>query len=69
MVWITKNLIVDEEACNGCGRCVELCTTDNLVMNEKGLPEVAHDECWYCSVCEEECPTDAIDLQLPYLVR
>lgn len=69
MVWISKNLVVEEEACTACGRCVELCPTDNLVMAPQGLPAVEHDECWYCSVCEEECPTGAIDLQLPYLVR
>ena len=69
MVWISKNLIVHEEDCTSCGRCVDLCPMDNLVMSPQGYPSVEHDECWYCSVCEEECPTGAIDLQLPYLVR
>ena len=69
MSYTSFNLKVDETLCTGCGRCVELCPTDNLIMNIRGLPVVQYDECWYCSVCEVECPTDAIDLQLPFLIR
>jgi ferredoxin len=26
-------------------------------------------ECWYCLPCEVECPTKALTLEIPYLVR
>ncbi len=28
-----------------------------------------YDECWYCLPCEVECPTNALVLEIPFLVR
>ncbi|MCF8041288.1 MAG: FAD-dependent oxidoreductase [Desulfarculaceae bacterium] len=28
-----------------------------------------YDECWYCLPCEVECPTNALILEIPFLVR
>jgi len=28
-----------------------------------------YDECWYCMPCEADCPTDAVTVNIPYLLR
>jgi NAD-dependent dihydropyrimidine dehydrogenase PreA subunit len=27
------------------------------------------DECWYCMPCEKDCPTDAVKVNIPYLIK
>jgi NAD-dependent dihydropyrimidine dehydrogenase PreA subunit len=27
------------------------------------------DECWYCGPCAARCPTDAVTVNMPYLLR
>jgi len=27
------------------------------------------DECWYCMPCEKDCPTGAVNVDIPYLLR
>ena len=27
-----------------------------------------YDECWYCMPCEKDCPTDAVTVNIPYLL-
>jgi NADPH-dependent glutamate synthase beta subunit-like oxidoreductase len=34
-----------------------------------GRPGEANQTCWYCLPCEIECPVDALEVRLPYLVR
>ncbi|WP_162977693.1 4Fe-4S binding protein, partial [Pseudomonas aeruginosa] len=29
----------------------------------------AYDECWYCMPCEKDCPTGAVKVEIPYLLR
>ena len=62
-------LIVDEELCTGCGECVERCPMDIIRLNDTGFPYQKYDECWYCMVCEEDCPENALIIDLPFLVR
>jgi NAD-dependent dihydropyrimidine dehydrogenase PreA subunit len=28
-----------------------------------------YDECWYCMPCEADCPTAAVTVNIPYLLR
>lgn len=45
------------EACNGCGRCVEICPTDVFGPG----PVIARPEnCQTCFMCELYCPQDAL---------
>ena len=30
---------------------------------------MAYDECWYCMPCEADCPTGAVTVNIPYLLR
>jgi NAD-dependent dihydropyrimidine dehydrogenase PreA subunit len=27
------------------------------------------DECWYCGPCAARCPTGAVSVNMPYLIR
>lgn len=66
-------VIVNEEACiadKGCFVCVDVCPLDLLVIDAaKGAAVMKYDECWYCLPCEKDCPTDAIKVEIPYLLR
>jgi len=59
---------VDEKKCDGCGRCVEMCPMDILRLDKRKKPYVKYNECWYCGVCEIECPRKALTMELPYLI-
>jgi NADPH-dependent glutamate synthase beta subunit-like oxidoreductase len=34
-----------------------------------GRPGEFNQTCWYCLPCEIECPVDALEVRIPYLVR
>jgi len=64
------NLLIDEKTCIRCGACVEHCPGDVLYLDEENLPfEKYPDDCWYCGVCQAECPVECIELLFPYLIR
>jgi NAD-dependent dihydropyrimidine dehydrogenase PreA subunit len=64
---------VDADKCiagKGCNVCVTVCPLDVLAINEEtGLAYMKFDECWYCLPCEKECPTQAITVDIPFLLR
>jgi NAD-dependent dihydropyrimidine dehydrogenase PreA subunit len=54
-----RPIIFNEEVCNGCNTCVDLCPMDILAPNpEKGKPPIVvyPDECWYSGCCWIHCP-------------
>lgn len=54
----------------GCTVCVDVCPLDVLRIDEiKGTAYMRYDECWYCLPCEVDCPTNAITVDIPYLLR
>jgi len=59
--------IINEELCNGCGKCVDICPSDVFFGTKKGeIPIVAYpDECWHENACVAECPVSAITLRIP----
>ncbi len=64
---------VDNERCiahKGCRVCIDVCPLDVLAIDPAtGKAYMKHDECWYCMPCEKDCPTDAIRVDIPYLLR
>jgi NAD-dependent dihydropyrimidine dehydrogenase PreA subunit len=64
---------VDEEKCiahKGCRVCVDVCPLDVLAIDlERGAAYMRYDECWYCMPCETDCPTGAVTVSIPYLLR
>jgi NAD-dependent dihydropyrimidine dehydrogenase PreA subunit len=66
------SIIVDHDKCiadKGCRICIDVCPTDILALDENGKIRTTYDECWYCLPCEHDCPTRAIRIEIPYLLR
>ncbi|HTH45815.1 MAG TPA: ferredoxin family protein [Oxalicibacterium sp.] len=73
---LTQNSVpvrVNEELCiahKGCTVCVDVCPLDVLAIDMiKGKAYMKFDECWYCMPCEKDCPTGAVMVDIPYLLR
>src|SRR5258705_10396293 len=66
-------VVVDDAKCiadKGCTVCVDVCPLDVLRISEMtGKAYMAYDECWYCMPCEADCPTGAVKVNIPYLLR
>jgi NAD-dependent dihydropyrimidine dehydrogenase PreA subunit len=52
--------IIDETRCDGCGLCVELCSTEALALRDGKAVVVNPEACLYEGVCEDICPRGAI---------
>ncbi|HWG04264.1 MAG TPA: ferredoxin family protein [Beijerinckiaceae bacterium] len=53
---------IDNSACTGCGRCIEICPVD-VLRPHAALPIaiIAYaDDCCGCRLCAQECPTQCI---------
>lgn len=59
-----ERVVVDQEACIGCGQCLKSCPTDVFRLDKHGagfLAAVAYpDDCCDCFLCVGDCPVDAI---------
>lgn len=66
-------VVVDTEKCighKGCTVCLDACPLDVLAIDvSTGKAYMKFDECWYCLPCERDCPTGAIRVDIPYLLR
>jgi NAD-dependent dihydropyrimidine dehydrogenase PreA subunit len=64
-------VVVNEEKCiSGCHVCVESCPVDCLAIDiAKRKAYMKFDECWYCLACEVDCPSNAITVKIPFLLR
>ena len=54
----------DEDACVGCGECVDICPVDAVSMGDNDLARIDTDWCIGCGVCATKCPADAITMML-----
>jgi NAD-dependent dihydropyrimidine dehydrogenase PreA subunit len=68
-----KPLTFNQEICDGCNKCVEVCQVDIFVPhpNKGNPPLVAYPgECWYGGCCVAICPRPgAIKLNMPLMNR
>jgi len=62
-------IIIDKKFCNGCGRCVFVCTMGVIEMRDNPEKEkvkiavvVKPDSCMYCEACVIDCKRGAISL-------
>ena len=67
-------MLIDEQACSGCGECVPYCTVGAIVLGDDGVSRIDLDECVECGAClrAEVCSSDAIyqqPLEWPRLLR
>lgn len=60
-----SGLIVDSEACIGCGRCVKACASGGIVVEGERPARRARvtDACVLCGSCVEACPVDALSIE------
>jgi hypothetical protein len=56
------DLVVDEQACQGCGTCVDACWF-NLPRIEDGCAVIDSPWCMRCPICSTACPEGAISLE------
>jgi len=55
--------VIDQQACSGCGTCVEWCPTDAIALNDEGLAQRDENACLGCGVCSRFCQEEAISLK------
>ncbi len=66
---VEASVIIDRDKCIGCDICVQVCPMGILALDKDGKAYMKYDECWYCMPCETDCPTDAVKVNIPYLLR
>ena len=61
-------ILIDENLCvENCTVCDYFCPGDIIYrLDAKQLPVVKYpNECWYCGICADKCPTLAIKVNFP----
>ena len=53
---------IDEEACIGCTKCIQVCPVDAIVGANKLMHTILADECSGCELCIPVCPVDCIEM-------
>jgi uncharacterized protein (DUF362 family)/Pyruvate/2-oxoacid:ferredoxin oxidoreductase delta subunit len=59
---LTSKPVVEEEVCNACNQCVEICPPNTLTRKGKGLV-FDYGKCIRCFCCQEVCPEGAISIK------
>lgn len=54
-----KGFHIEETKCVSCGKCVELCPLNNIILTD-GKP-VWGNHCTHCMACLHRCPTEAVE--------
>ncbi|MFC2004876.1 ATP-binding protein [Chloroflexota bacterium] len=52
--------VIEQEKCNGCGLCIDVCLCKALVLVNNVITVIEVEECGWCLQCEIVCPTGAI---------
>lgn len=60
-----SGLLIDAEACVGCGRCVRACASGGIVVAGERPNRCAHvtDSCILCGSCVDACPVGALSIE------
>jgi len=57
-------IIVNKEWCKKCRICIDLCTNNALISDQKGYPRLIDENlCTKCKLCELRCPDFAIEIK------
>lgn len=54
-----------QQACTGCGECIQVCETQIIKRGKSGLPELNFDVagCSFCGACDRVCSEGAISAE------
>ena len=52
--------VIDEDACIGCTKCIQVCPVDAIVGANKLMHTILSAECNSCELCIPACPVDCI---------
>lgn len=62
--WLINNiysrLFSSSDNCLGCGKCVEECPQDNIILDSRKRPKWGN-SCELCFICEMVCPVQAVN--------
>lgn len=53
-------VVIDEVACIGCAKCIDVCPTDAIAGARKWMHTVIAADCSGCDLCLPACPVDCI---------
>ena len=58
-------VVIDEQACIGCTKCLPVCPVDAIIGAQKQLHIVLAEVCTGCGLCIPPCPVDCITFVPP----
>ncbi len=61
--------VIDQEKCQGCGLCVDVCTCGALAMQDNSVVLKDVDKCGWCTLCELVCPYSAISCPFEIVIE
>ena len=56
-------LIMKQDKCTGCGKCVEVCPHAVFTMKNGKSEIIDKDRCMECGACAKNCPFNAIEVK------
>ena len=56
----TVEFNIDKSACNGCGRCLQVCPYDAIELDSNGKAVIDQTLCKQDGLCVKACPQNAI---------
>jgi len=56
----TVEYTIDNSACNGCGRCLQVCPYDAIELDNNGKAVIDQTLCKQDGLCVKACPQNAV---------
>lgn len=58
----SQKVIIREEECIGCTKCIQACPYDAIIGTAKQMHTIILSACTGCELCISACPVDCIDI-------